>query len=53
MNHAHMLTLAGGGVGMAPAVGPTMQERVTHIKPISVRKENSLINSVATKTNFL
>jgi len=25
----------GGGVGQAPSVGPTVQEKITHIKPIS------------------
>jgi hypothetical protein len=27
----------GGGVGMAPVIGPKVQELVTHIKPLSVR----------------
>jgi hypothetical protein len=26
----------GGGVGQAPVVGPTVQERITHLKPTSV-----------------
>jgi hypothetical protein len=33
---AKMLMSPGKGVGMGPVVGPKVQERITHINPISV-----------------
>jgi hypothetical protein len=33
---AKMLISPGKGVGMGPVIGPKVQERITHINPISV-----------------
>jgi hypothetical protein len=35
---AEMLMSPGKGVGMGPVIGPKVQERITHINPISVSK---------------
>jgi hypothetical protein len=36
-----LLTHPGGGVGMAPIVGPKVQEKITHIKSITVAPPSS------------
>jgi hypothetical protein len=30
------MTASGGGVGMAPVIGPKVQEEVTHMAPLTV-----------------
>ena len=42
-SHDLKLTSSGGGVGMAPVIGPKVQEKITAIVPITVHLHSPLI----------